>query len=206
MNAETQTAETQNSAAPRLGGEPDLSRDQLRAIQSIWPAIDAGRCDDRSSREARLDFCSQVIGRPLASAKDLSKDEAEKVLQAMKQEIGQEWKPRGYRGRRRSGRGKPIAEVEQIRLGEMAADLFGERWPEMLAARLLERFRVKSPRSLYGWQARQMVEELLQRLAVLHIADRHQPPIARTEIEEEKARLRKHYFSAEAGRKSSSEL
>jgi hypothetical protein len=80
------------------------------------------------------------------------------------------------------------------RIGQMAVELFGERWNELLAARCAERFQTSSLQSLSPRHARALVEELLQRLAVRNIADRHQPPIGRAEIEVEKADLRKRFF------------
>jgi len=201
MNGESPTAETQSAVKPppEPPAAKPLSADQLAALHAIWKQIDAGRGDDRPSREARLDFCAAVIKRPLATTKDLSREEAQQVIQAMKQETGQEWRPpgAGWRGRRRkSGAIRArISAAEQAKIGALAADLWGERWNEMLAARCQERFRVASLNSLTPRSARQLVEELLQRVAVIHIANRHQPPIARAEIEAEKEILRKRYFT-----------
>jgi hypothetical protein len=83
----------------------------------------------------------------------------------------------------------------------MACDLFGERWQALLAARIADRFQTPDTRHLTPAQSRSLVEELLQRLAVRVIADRHQPPIYRAEIEAEKVALRSRYFGAE-GRNS----
>ena len=186
-----------------------LTGPQLAGIHTLWKLIDAGRADERDARTARLDYCSVILGRPVPSAKDLSSDEAEKVLQAMRQEVGQEWKPRGasfgrlrrmaqnFSSARRAEalRHPKISGAEQTKLAEMAADLWGERWNALLEARLSDRFRVSGVSFLSPAQARSLVEELLQRLAVRNIADKHQPPITRAEIEAEKAVLRAKYFA-----------
>jgi len=178
---------------------------ELKAIHALWRQVsmglgagDSGLGAEQTERELRLGWISNVVSRPLATSKDLSNDEALKVIEAMKQETGQAWRSAG-RGRRRQSKiqnqKSKISAAEATRIAELAADLWGERWNGLLAARLQERFRVPSPQSLAPAQARLLVEELLQRLAVRHIADRHQPPIPRVEIEAEKARLRRKYFS-----------
>ena len=173
---------------------------QLSGIHALWHLIDAGRGDDRDSRTARLEYCSAILARPVSSAKDLSIEEAQTVLKAMREEVGQEWKARGGGGRRAQALRHPkVSGAEQTKIGELAVDLWGERWNELLSARLLERFRVASPRSLTPSQARSIIEEMLARIAVRNIADRHQPPIPRAEIEAEKAGLRERYFGTKVG-------
>jgi hypothetical protein len=179
-----------------------ITSPELKAIHALWRVIDAGRGEERESRSARLEYCSAVVKRPVASALELSSDEALRVIEAMKQETGQEWRPRGQwavGSRQKAGamsRSSLVTGHLSLIIGELAADLWGEHWHELLSARLNQRSRSSSVRSLAGWQARQLVEELLQRIAVRKIADRQPPAITRAEIEEEKAVLRKRFFVA----------
>lgn len=72
--------------------------------------------------------------------------------------------------------------------------LHGEDWFQLLCARVMQRFRVANPQSLMPGQARSMVEELLQRIAVRECRKRHVPPITREEIEAEKEVWRRKFF------------
>jgi hypothetical protein len=72
--------------------------------------------------------------------------------------------------------------------------LFGERWDELLRARVGARFGAAAPESMSSGQGWKLVEELLNRLAVAAIAEMHQPPIHRWEIEPEVEVQRKRFF------------
>ena len=52
-----------------------------------------------------------------------------------------------------------------LKLGELAAELFGGQWHAILRERLMQRFRVPSPESLAPNEAHAEIEELVSRIA-----------------------------------------
>jgi len=75
---------------------------QLKSLQTLYGkwarsslVVAAG-----DPREARLEWASQQIGRPVASFKELDGGEAAKLIDLLKQAVGQEVKPRWERPRR----------------------------------------------------------------------------------------------------------
>ena len=208
-----------------------ISKSQVRAIHTLWREVSPGvaelsndraigpsgdlqspnhlitKSPNEAERAARLAYISQILMRPIATSKDLSKDEAQRVIERMKQEVGQDFRPAGYRGARKQ---QPAVkgswqerepELGDVPIAQVAAELFGQGWQENLAARTSERFGAGALRALTGGQRRSLVEELLQRIAVRNI--KSQKPgggalkeikISRKEIEREKARLRGKFF------------
>jgi hypothetical protein len=81
----------------------NISRAQVRVLQSLWSAyarhsLDAG---DGDPRAARLAWGSALVGRELASFRDLHADEAARLIELLKQALGQEVKPHWRRPRDR---------------------------------------------------------------------------------------------------------
>jgi len=216
MNAELQAAtQAPQSASRNARAAQAASREIIRWLCVNWHEVERNLGEisvpewlrtrpgkpRAESDLARLAYAGEIVRRPLASFNDLAMAEALRLVKHWNQELGREFKPRGmgYQGARRRPAGRPaiparVSDGEILKIAEMAADLWGSRWSELLTARAADRFRVHSPQSLTPGQARSLVEELLQRLAVRQIADRHQPPISREEIEAEKAGLRARYF------------
>ena len=173
----------------------------------------AGMCSRRrsDSEMARISHASQILARPISSFNDLSQSEGDKLVLVYKQELGQEYKTStGYQGARRkqAGRRSTASPDELLKLGEIAVELWhgeGEDWFQLLCARAMQRFRVPNPQSLTPGQARSMVEEMLQRIAVRECRKRHEPPITREEIEAEKEVWRKKFFRPQMAQISQSE-
>ena len=140
-----------------------------------------------------------------------------RLLAVYKEATGEEFKGpgygTGYQGawRKNQARISKASPDELLKLGEISVELWnahGEDWFKLLCARTMQRFRVSNPRFLTPGQARSMVEELLQRIAVKRIRARHiydglpqDAPISRHDIEEDKEVLRKRFFTAEAQRR-----
>ena len=196
---------TRNSgfANPEPRTPKPVTMRELKAIHAQWRKIDAGRADDRDSRTARIEFMERVVLRPIASAKDLSSDEALRVISAMREETGEEFRAVGRRSHVAGRKGSSQSTTYHLlpTIGAMAVELWGERWQDLLNARVQERFKLPSAAasSLLPSQGRQLVEELLQRLAVAEIrrlrAQFGGPEkISREEIEGHKAQQRHKFF------------
>jgi hypothetical protein len=185
----------------------------IRKLAIEWPNVEAGlgeidisayeQIRRTPSEKARLAHASQILRRPVATFNDLSMSEALRLLSVYKEATGEEFKPAGvgYQGARRRGtpwRARTSASPDELlKLGEIAVELWhaeGEDWFQLLCARVMQRFRVANPQSLMPGQARSMVEELLQRIAVRECRKRHVPPITREEIEAEKEVWRRKFF------------
>jgi hypothetical protein len=163
------------------------SRELIRKLAIEWPKVEAGlgaidisayEQIRRTPREkARLAHASEILQRPVATFNDLSMAEGLKLLSVYKEATGEEFKPLavGYGGVRRWSRKRPASMIVDgsilWRIGEIASALFPGNWSEALGARCMERFRNPDPRALTPSQARSLVEELLQRLAVRKIRE-----------------------------------
>ena len=88
----------------------NVTHGQLRALQALWSAyarhsLDAGDSDPRA---ARLAWASALVGRELASFRELRADEAARLIDLLKQGLGQEvkhWRrPRDRESARAAGR------------------------------------------------------------------------------------------------------
>ena len=71
-----------------------ISAAQLKALQSLWGlyarhSLDVGDGDPRS---ARLRWASALVGRELASFRELHADEAIRLIDLLKQSLGQKTK------------------------------------------------------------------------------------------------------------------
>lgn len=93
-----------------MNGKP-ISAAQLRALQSLWAAharhsVDAS--DGGDPRAARLAWASALVGRELASFRELHADEAIRLIDLLKQALGQPnrtWRrPRDREAARAAGR------------------------------------------------------------------------------------------------------
>jgi hypothetical protein len=203
------------------------SRELIRKLVIEWPKAEAGlgeievRSQEPGDKKksasdlARLVHASEVLGRPISTFNDLSMAEGLKLLSVYKEATGEEFKPAavGYGGARRwsrkrdSGLGVRGSGIMLVKIAEIASELFLGNWLEPLKARCMERFRHSDPRALTPGQARSLVEELMQRLAVKRIRERRdsgigirdtgkpEQPISRVEIEAEKEVLRRRFFS-----------
>lgn len=197
----------------------DVTPEQLRAIHAMWREISPGISQSSehgfgaaAERAARLAWISEIILRPLPTTRDLSRDEAQRVIERMKAELGQEFRPAPYRGRKKSKGKRQRVKVETasswmaVKLAELAAELWPppEDWRQRLRARLADpHYAVARVQDLSRRQAWNLKEELLQRIAVRNLKidsrfsgdDAQSKPVSRTEIEAEKARLRANFFS-----------
>lgn len=177
-----------------------------KAVESNLGEIDVSRVVTRDAKGklrgeselARLAHASQILGRPVSSFSDLSQAEGDRLVLVYKQELGEEYKEPGYQGARRWSRKRPkralVDSLMLTKLAEIAADLWPENGPYFLGQRCHQRFRASMPGLLTPAQARSLVEELLQRIAVRECRKRHEPPITREEIESEKEVWRKRFF------------
>ena len=104
-----------------------ISRAQLRALQSLWSAYARHSLDvgDGDPRAARLAWASAQIGRELASFSELRADEAIRLIDVLKEQLGQKshtWRrPRDRESARAAGRhgrkGVPI-EIQVLAAAE----------------------------------------------------------------------------------------
>ncbi len=194
------------------------SRQTVVWLQTNWSGVEAnlGEIETGNSKLetgkphsasalARLAHASQILGRPVSSFNDLSQAEGDRLVLVYKQELGEEYKEPGYQGARKWSRKRPgnktVDNLMPTKLAQIAAELWGGEWPAMLSARVRNRFLTPDTRRLTSSQARSLVEEMLQRIAVREIGKRHEPPIAREEIEAEKEQLRKRFFTTETQRR-----
>ena len=63
-----------------MGRTTGVTQDQLKALHASFN--DAGITD----RDARLDYCRNLIGREITTSNELTKAEASRVIEALKQD------------------------------------------------------------------------------------------------------------------------
>jgi hypothetical protein len=183
------------------------TRKTITWLQINWKGVEAnlgdtGTCD--TSRSLRMDYATSLLGRPISTFNDLSQAEADRLVMAYKQELGEEFKGPGYGGGRHrqkaAGNGQFAASAyELLKLSEISCELWngmGEDWFQLLCARVNERFGAANPQALTPRQAKYMVEELLQRLFVRDCrASGYAGEISRKMIEAGKEYLRAKFFT-----------
>jgi hypothetical protein len=93
---------------------------QLQALQTLF-GLYARHCLVESNRSKRLEWASQAIGRPLASFNDLRRDEAARLIDSLKEALGQPskaWRrprdPESARAAGRHGRKGVLVEVPML--------------------------------------------------------------------------------------------
>jgi hypothetical protein len=105
-----------------------VSRAQLKALQSLWGiyARHSLAVSDGDPRAARLAWASALVGREVKSFRELTGDEAARLIELLKQTLGQPVKPYWRRPRDREsaraagrhGRKGLVVEVPMIASAE----------------------------------------------------------------------------------------
>src|SRR5260370_33753635 len=127
-----------------------ISRAQLKALQSLWGLYARHSLDaagDADPRAARLAWASAQIGRELTTFGELHAEEAARLIELLKQALGQEVKPHWRRPRdRESARaaGRHGRKGIPIEIPVLAA-------PEDIA--MVHEMRKRSGMSLQGFEA-----------------------------------------------------
>jgi len=120
---------------------------QHRALRAEWAKFSPELGWECSEDEARHRWSSEVLHRPVTTWAMLTYGEANRLLHALKEASGSN------------------AAWRALKLGELAAELFGGQWHAILRERLMQRFRVLSPESLVPNEAHAEIEELVSRIA-----------------------------------------
>lgn len=69
--------------------DANISKPQLRALQSLWAAFAKRDIVEGDPREARLAAVGKIVGREIRSFSNLSQQEARQAIDALKKSIGQ---------------------------------------------------------------------------------------------------------------------
>ena len=120
---------------------------QHRALRAEWAKFSPELGWECSEDEARHRWSTEVLHRPVTTWATLTYGEANRLLHALKEASGSN------------------AAWRALKLGELAAELFGGKWDAILRERLMQRFRVLSPESLVPNEAHAEIEELVSRIA-----------------------------------------
>ena len=141
-----------------------ISPGQIRILQTLWSARlrrEGKRLGAESSRQARLQRISAIVGRPVHSSKELNWREANRVIERLLQELD---------GRRASGEaapeGSPEAMLSSAQLWKIqqVAQYLGwsqaGAWGRRLTGFLHSKFHVERPENLTHDQAWRAIEAL----------------------------------------------
>jgi hypothetical protein len=143
MTTETQT---ESQRAPQARHKM-IALWQHRALRAEWAKFSPELGWECSEDEARHRWSTEVLHRPVTTWATLTYGEANRLLRALKEASGSN------------------AAWRALKLGELAAELFGGQWHAILRERLMQRFRVPSPESLAPNEAHAEIKELLSRMA-----------------------------------------
>ena len=137
---------------------------QIRILQTLWSARlrrEGKRLRAESSRQARLQRISAIVGRPVHSSKELNWREANRVIEKLLQELD---------GRRASGEAAPEGSLEamlssaQLWKIQQVAQYLGwsqaGAWDRRLTGFLHSKFHVERPENLTHDQAWRAIEAL----------------------------------------------
>jgi hypothetical protein len=143
MTTETQT---ESQRAPQARRKM-IALWQHRALRAEWAKFSPELVWECSEDDARHRWSTEVLHRPVTTWATLTYGEANRLLRALKEASGSN------------------AAWRALKLGELAAELFGGQWHAILRERLIQRFRVPSPESLVPRQFWSEAEELMSRIA-----------------------------------------
>jgi len=147
MTTATQTESRGPSPETRRSSRRMIALWQHRALRAEWAKFSPELGWECSEDEARHRWSSEVLHRPVTTWATLTYGEANRLLHALKEASGSN------------------AAWRALKLGELAAELFGGQWHAILRERLMQRFRVLSPESLAPNEAHAEIEELISRIA-----------------------------------------
>lgn len=121
---------------------PDVRKRSIQALQTLWGKRHLGD----ESRELRLRFLSELCGRPIGSANDLTDRELRGALERLKREAG--------------GVTFAVTNAQVFAIRGLEIDLQWQGRPERLARFLEKMFRVKSVNELSSPQGSKCIEAL----------------------------------------------
>jgi len=163
MTTATQTADRPMGRSTDGPMRDPLPAHLLRALHAEWRKLSPnlavepgeGETPARAERRVRIEWSRRVLHakrldkgvRDIESWNDLKPGEAKFLLKKMRDESGSN---SAYRA---------------MLIAQLAVELFGPDWNEVLRERLVQRFRTPNPQSLNPTEAHEMIEELLSRLA-----------------------------------------
>ena len=147
MTTATQTESRGPSPETRRSSRRMIALWQHRALRAEWAKFSPELGWECSEDEARHRWSTELLHRPVTTWATLTYGEANRLLHALKEASGSN------------------AAWRALKLGELAAELFGGKWDAILRERLMQRFRVPSPESLVPRQFWSEAEELMSRIA-----------------------------------------
>jgi hypothetical protein len=126
-----------------------IAKKQLTVAQVLWTqyerkSLDVMAADKEASRQARLAFAAEVVGRKIASFSELTRYEAHRLINALKKALGlaitarsrRSSEDRGMQGRKGSPRHDVIAGQEDLDRISSALERLG--WSQERFAKWLE--------------------------------------------------------------------
>ncbi|MBI3894947.1 MAG: DUF1018 domain-containing protein [Acidobacteria bacterium] len=148
-----------------------ITSGQIRILKTLWIAhlrYEGKRLRAETSRQARLQRISEIVGRPVQSSKELKWREANRVIERLLQELGVQHAAEKEVpfAEARSAEGVPEAMLRDVQLWKIqqVSQFLGwshsKKCGKRLSSFLHSKFHVKQPEELTHDQARSAIEAL----------------------------------------------